>query len=97
MSQYGATKVAAESIILAQINAECKLGMLRRESRKILYENEILKANKHAPAGVSTLDLSIDTKKRISKSRETISLSYPISSCATKVFALFNSLPRHLQ
>jgi hypothetical protein len=37
MSQYGATKGAAESQI-AQINSQCKLASLRLENRKIRYE-----------------------------------------------------------
>jgi hypothetical protein len=44
MSQYGATKVAEESLI-AQIYSQYKLATLRRENRKILNENEILTAN----------------------------------------------------
>jgi hypothetical protein len=36
----GATKVAVESLA-AQINSKCKLATLRREKRKIRYENEI--------------------------------------------------------
>jgi hypothetical protein len=43
MSQYGATKVAAESL-RAQINLQCKLAMLRRENLKIQYENKIFKS-----------------------------------------------------
>jgi hypothetical protein len=53
MSQYRAKKGAAESLI-ANINSQYKLstGMLRRENRKIRYENEILKG--HALEGVAT-------------------------------------------
>jgi hypothetical protein len=43
MSQYGATKVAAESLI-AQINSHCKLAT----------KNDILRTNKHALEGVAT-------------------------------------------
>jgi hypothetical protein len=48
MSQYRATTIAAESP-----------AMRKRENRKIRYENEMLKANKHAPEGGSNL-VSID-------------------------------------
>jgi hypothetical protein len=50
-------KVTAK-ILKAQINSQCK-----RENLKIWYRKEILNANKHAPEGVATHDLSIDTKK----------------------------------
>jgi hypothetical protein len=53
MSLYGASQVATDSLI-AQINSRCKLPMQRRKNRKILYENEILEANKLAPEGVVT-------------------------------------------
>jgi hypothetical protein len=43
-SQYGATIGAAESL-LAQLHSQGKLTMPRRKNRKILHENEILKAN----------------------------------------------------
>jgi hypothetical protein len=46
-SQYGATTVAAESLI-AQLHTQGKLTTPRRENRKIQHEIEILKANKHA-------------------------------------------------
>jgi hypothetical protein len=39
MSQYGATKVAEESLI-AQINSQCKVGTLRRENKKNGNDNE---------------------------------------------------------
>jgi hypothetical protein len=53
MSQYGATKVAAESLI-AQTSLLCKLatGTLRPVNQKIPYKDEILQANEHAPEGV---------------------------------------------
>jgi hypothetical protein len=44
------------------------------ENRKIRKENEILKANEPAP-GVETSDLSKDTKKHTTKSRETSPLN----------------------
>jgi hypothetical protein len=53
MSQYSATKVASESLI-ALINPQCKLATLRRKNRKIIYKNEIFKANEHASEGVVT-------------------------------------------
>jgi hypothetical protein len=55
MSQYGATEVAAESLI-AQINTHCNLATLRdgKIKIKIRYENEIQKANEHAPEGAAT-------------------------------------------
>jgi hypothetical protein len=46
-SQYGAKTVAAESLI-AKLDSQGKLTTPRRENRKLRYENEILKANKHA-------------------------------------------------
>jgi hypothetical protein len=45
MSQYGATKEAAESLI-AQIHSQSKP---RHENRKIRHESEIFKANEHSP------------------------------------------------
>jgi hypothetical protein len=42
-SQYGATTVAAESLI-AQLNSQGNLTTPRRENLKILQEIEILKA-----------------------------------------------------
>jgi hypothetical protein len=53
MSQNGATKAAAESL-LAQINSLCKLATLRHENRKIRFENLIFKANELAPEVVVT-------------------------------------------
>jgi hypothetical protein len=53
MSQYGVKKVAAESLI-ARINSKCKLATQSHERRKIVYKNEIFKANKHALEGVVT-------------------------------------------
>jgi hypothetical protein len=50
ISQYGATKVAAESLI-AQSNSQWKLATLRREIRKIRYNNDIQKASEHTPEG----------------------------------------------
>jgi menaquinone-dependent protoporphyrinogen IX oxidase len=44
MSQNGATKEAAESLI-AQLHSQGKLTTLRRENRKIRHEIENLKAN----------------------------------------------------
>jgi hypothetical protein len=46
-SQYGATTVAAESLI-AQLHSQSKLTTPSRENRKIRHEMEILKANEHA-------------------------------------------------
>jgi hypothetical protein len=40
MSQYGATKEAAESL-KAQLDSQSKLPMPRRENQKIRHENEI--------------------------------------------------------
>jgi hypothetical protein len=40
MSQYGATKIAAECL-MSKINSKCKIATLRRENRKIQYDNEI--------------------------------------------------------
>jgi hypothetical protein len=40
MSQYGATKEAAESLI-AQLDSQSKLSSPRRENPKIRHENEI--------------------------------------------------------
>jgi hypothetical protein len=48
MSQYGATKEAAE-ILIAQLHSQGKLTMPRRKNKKIRREIEILKANEHAP------------------------------------------------
>jgi hypothetical protein len=53
MSQYSATKVASE-ILIAMINTQCKLATLRRKNHKIIYKNEIFKANEHASEGVVT-------------------------------------------
>jgi hypothetical protein len=57
-SQYWAMTKAAESLI-AQLYSQGKLTTPHRENRKIRHENEILKANKHAPhtACVHTSDL----------------------------------------
>jgi hypothetical protein len=70
MSQYGATKEAAECL-KAQLDAQDKLTTPKQENRKIRNENEIVKAKEHAP------DLSIGTKRHTSKSCETIPLKYP--------------------
>jgi hypothetical protein len=43
-SSYGATTEDAESLI-AQLHSQCKLTTQRRENRKILHENAILKEN----------------------------------------------------
>jgi hypothetical protein len=45
-SQYGA--VAAE-ILIAQLHSQSKLTTAWHENRKILYENELLKAKEPAP------------------------------------------------
>jgi hypothetical protein len=50
MSQYGATKESAESLI-AQLDSQGKLTTPRHENRKIRHENEFLKAKEHAPEG----------------------------------------------
>jgi hypothetical protein len=47
MSQYGATKEAAESA--AQLHSQGKLSTPRHENRKIRDEIEILKAYEHSP------------------------------------------------
>jgi hypothetical protein len=47
-SQYGAMTVAAE-ILIAQLHSQCKLTTAWHENRKILYENELLKAKEPAP------------------------------------------------
>jgi dTDP-4-amino-4,6-dideoxygalactose transaminase len=47
-SQYRAMTVAAE-ILIAQLHSQSKLTTARHENRKILYENELLKAKKPAP------------------------------------------------
>jgi hypothetical protein len=49
--------------MVAPINLQCKLAMLRRENQKLRYENEMLQANEHAPERVETWDLSNETKK----------------------------------
>jgi hypothetical protein len=51
ISQYGVTKLYAESLIIAQINSQCKLDTLRRQNRKILIQKRNLKGFK---AGVAT-------------------------------------------
>jgi hypothetical protein len=43
-AKYGATIGAAESLI-AKLHSQGKLTKQRRENRKILHENQILKAN----------------------------------------------------
>jgi hypothetical protein len=46
-SQYGATTVAAESLI-AQLHSQGKLTKPSRENQEIQHQIKILKANKHA-------------------------------------------------
>jgi hypothetical protein len=48
MSEHGDTKEAAKSLI-AQLHSQGKLATPRQENRKIRHENEIVKANEHAP------------------------------------------------
>jgi hypothetical protein len=47
-SQYGAMTVAAD-ILIAQLNSQSKLTTAWHENRKILHENELLKAKEPAP------------------------------------------------
>jgi hypothetical protein len=47
-SQYGAMTVAAE-ILIAQLHSQSKLTTAWHKNRKILYENELLKAREPAP------------------------------------------------
>jgi hypothetical protein len=47
-SQYGATTLAAESL-RAQFHSQCKLTTPRHKNRKILQENEPLKAKEPTP------------------------------------------------
>jgi hypothetical protein len=47
-SQYVAMTVAME-ILIAQLHSQSKLTMAWHENRKILYENELLKAKEPAP------------------------------------------------
>jgi hypothetical protein len=49
----------------------------RRENRKTRHKNEILRANEGSLC-VETSDLSNDTKKHTTKSRETIPLSFKL-------------------
>jgi hypothetical protein len=73
-SQYRAMNVAAE-ILIAQIHSQRKLTTAGYENRKILYENELLKAKEPAP-DVKKCQISNDTKKHTTKSCETIPLNY---------------------
>jgi hypothetical protein len=41
MPHYGATKVAAESLIITQINSQCKLATLKRKNLNIRHEHKI--------------------------------------------------------
>jgi hypothetical protein len=50
MSQYGATKEAAE-ILIAQLDSQSKLSTPRCKNLKIRHENGIQKAKEHAPEG----------------------------------------------
>jgi hypothetical protein len=59
-SQYGTTTGATESLI-AQLHSHGKLTTPRRENRKIVYENEILKATNGAIRS-RNFSLPIDTK-----------------------------------
>jgi hypothetical protein len=45
-SQYGATTLAAER---AQLHSQCKLTAPRHKNKKILHENELLKAKQPTP------------------------------------------------
>jgi hypothetical protein len=47
-SQYGAMTAAVE-ILIAQLHSQSKLTTPCHENRKILYENELLKAKEPAP------------------------------------------------
>jgi hypothetical protein len=105
MSQYGATKKAAESVpVKAQLHSPDKLTTLRRENRKIRHEIEILKANEHAPHVYKLQINQVTPKKHTTKSRETIPLSFTIknfensSLCSiridTVISALFSSVLR---
>jgi hypothetical protein len=47
-SQYGATTLATESL-RAPFHSQCKLTTPRHENRKILHENELLKAKEPTP------------------------------------------------
>jgi hypothetical protein len=48
VSQYGAMTVAAE-ILIAQLHSQSKLTTAWHKNRKILNENELLKAKELAP------------------------------------------------
>jgi hypothetical protein len=89
-SKYTATQVAAEGPI-ALINSQFKLAMLRWENKKIRYDNEIFKANKHALKRVITWDLWNHTKKI------KISWEYPFKAKLTKANAYFISTARGLK
>jgi hypothetical protein len=76
-SQYGATTVAAKSLI-SQLHPQGKLTTQKRKNWKIRHKNKILKANDHALNFKSikgTSNISIDTKKHMCKSRENIPLN----------------------
>jgi hypothetical protein len=50
VSQYRATKAAAEGLI-AQLDSQSKLSTPRRENRKIQHTSGIKKAKEHTPEG----------------------------------------------
>jgi hypothetical protein len=72
-SQYGVMTVAVE-ILIAQLDSQSNLTTVWHENRKIRYENELLKAKEPRSWCVEMSDLSNDTKKHTTKSRETIPL-----------------------
>jgi hypothetical protein len=75
LPQYGATTLAAESVI-AQLDSQGKLTTPRRENRKIRHENEISKANEQALYVWELQIYRLIPKKHICKSRETIPLTH---------------------
>jgi hypothetical protein len=67
-----------QKLRVAQIDSQSKHTKPRRENRKNRHENEILKANEHAPQGAVTPDQSNDNKKHTSKSR--VTTRYPFNT-----------------
>jgi hypothetical protein len=53
MSQYGAMKGAAESLI-DQINSQCSYSYAEMPISKNSLQKQNVKCNKHAPKGVAT-------------------------------------------
>jgi hypothetical protein len=79
----GLTKWAPD-VPWAEIRALRKLLAPRPEKSKIRHEIEFFKKNEPPPDGVAMSELSNDTKKHTSKSRETVPLKGP----GHEIFAL---------